>query len=230
MSSEEVQNKIQELESLKTKSMIWRLGGAFAMLIIAVTIVLQILFGFKALADKGPVQDEFIAHLKTRVEKDFLPTIRTVAKQAQTKATAALKIEIEKLGDRLPELTEKAQTEAIQLAELLQNDADKVMEETFWAMLKEREKSIKLDYPEVAEENIATALSNLHTAIEAEINEMTESLFLEHLVVIDGIVKHLSEIRDTGDTDLRDKDAPWEMGLLVFEIVREEFSDSIDLP
>ena len=40
MSSEEVQNKIQELESLKTKSMIWRLGGAFAMLIIAVTIAI----------------------------------------------------------------------------------------------------------------------------------------------------------------------------------------------
>ena len=230
MNSDEVQSKIEELEALKKQTGYWKLGGTLALITIAVTIVLQIIFGFKSLAEKGPAQDKFLSHLKEAAEHQIIPSLKEAAKTAQNKATAALKLEVEKLGDRLPELTEQAKSEAMLLAEELQNDADKVMERTFWAMLKEREADIRKNHPEVSEENVATALNNLQGSVESEFSKASESLFVDHLVVINGILENLTKIRDSDTTDLLDKDAPWEMGLLVFEIVREEFSDPIDLP
>lgn len=225
MNSEEVQSKIEALEALKKEAGLWKLGGTIAILAIAVTCVLIIIGNVKALAEPGPTQDKFVAKLKDTFETQVKPDLIAAGKEAQGKATTLLKAEVEKLNDRIPEFTEKAQGEVMLLAEGLQNDAEVLLNTTFGAMLEKRQEKIRKMYPDVTDANVTSAISNLQTAVEEELQKITEELFVEHLVVIDGIIRHAIKIGESDTTDLLDKDVPWEMGLLIFEIVREEFAD-----
>lgn len=225
MSSEEVQSKIQELEALKKEAGYWKLGGTIAILVIAVTCVLIIIGNVKALAEAGPAQDKFVAKLKDTFENQIKPDLIATGKEAQAKATTLLKAEVDKLNGRIPEFTQKAQGEVMLLAEGLQKDADDLLENTFGAMLRKRQDKIQKMYPDVTDENVKSAIANLQTAVEEDLQKITEELFIEHLVVIDNIVRHTTKIGDSETTDLLDKEVPWEVGLLIFEIVRDEFHE-----
>lgn len=225
MSSEEVQSKIHELEALKKEAGYWKLGGTIAILAIAVTCVLIIIGNVKALAETGAAQEKFVAKLKDNFDTQIKPDLIATGKEAQAKATTLLKAEVDKLSGRLPEFTEKAQGEVMLLAEGLQKDAEDVLENTFGAMLKKRQDKIQKMYPDVTDENVTSAISNLQTAVEEELQKITEELFVEHLVVLESIIRHTTKIGDNDTTDLLDKDLPWDVGLLVFEIVREEYAE-----
>jgi len=230
-SSDEVNKKIQELEALKKEAGWWKLGGTLAILVIVLVCVGKIVGGVTALAKKSPEQEKLIAKVKEGIDQQIIPDLKRAGDQAKEKATAALKAELDKLSDRLPELTSKAQAEAVALAEALQEEADVVMKDTFEKMLKDREAKIREMYPEVTEAKITSAVANLQTEIEAELNKLIKEMFIEHLQAVDGIVQHIQMIKDDNDDlDLHDQDAPWEVATLVFEIVKEEFDGQLKLP
>ncbi len=229
-SSDEVNTKIQELEALKKEAGRWKLGGTLAILAIVLICVFKIISGVTALAKKGPAQDKLVAGLKDGFNNQILPELKSAGKQAQEKATTALKAELDKLSDRLPEFSQKAQNEASKLAEELQEQAEKILDDTFQKMLDEREAKIREMYPDVTEATVTSAIANLQTAMEAELSKMVEEMFIEHLVVVDSIIHHIEMIKESEHTDLLDKGVPWEMGALVFEIVREEFEGKLEMP
>ena len=228
MSSEEVQNKIQELESLKKVTGFWKLGGTCAILLIALICVYLIYRGVKTLAEEGPAQKEFVAELKEGFDSQIKPQLETKGKEAKDKAIKILQAEADKLKERIPEFTEKAQAELMVLVEELQSEGNKVFEATFGKVMKQREAKIRRMYPDVTDASISNALNNLQTALDAELSELTESLFMNHLVAMDGILQQLEKIQIGDEVDMLYKDVPWEVATLVFDIVREEFDDSVN--
>jgi hypothetical protein len=230
-SSEEVNKKIQELEALKKEAGRWKLGGVVAVLAIVVICLLSLKSNVTSLVEDGPKKDKLLANLKEEADKQIIPDLKETLEQAQKVATEAIKTELQKLNDRLPEITAKAQQEAVSLANELQKEAEVVMEDTFQKMLDEREAKIRKMYPDVTQEKISSALANLQTEIERELNKLIEEMFINHLIAVNGIVQHIEMIKDDNDDlDLLDQDAPWEMATLVFEIVKEEFDGQLELP
>lgn len=230
-SSDEVNKKIQELEALKKEAGRWKLGGVVAVLAIVVICLLTLKSNVTSLVEDGPKKDKLMANLREEADKQIIPDLKGSLEEAQKIAVDAVKTELTKLNERLPEITAKAQTEAVALGQDLQKEADVVMQATFQKMLNEREAKIRKMYPDVTEAKITSAIANLQTAIEAELNKLIEEMFIEHLQAVDGIVQHIQMIKDDNDDlDLLDQNAPWEMATLVFEIVKEEFDGKLELP
>ena len=230
-SSDEVNKKIQELEAIQKEAGRWKLGGVLAVVVIVTVCLLTLKSNVTSLVEDGPKKDKLLANLKEEADKQIIPDLKATLEQAQKIATDAVKTELAKLNERLPEITAKAQEEAITLANELQKEADVVMQETFQKMLNEREAKIRKMYPDVTEAKITSAIANLQTEIEAELNKLIEEMFIEHLQAVDGIVQHIEMIKDDNDDlALLDENAPWEMATLVFEIVKEEFDGQLELP
>jgi len=229
-SSDEVNKKIEELEALKKESGWWKLGGTIAILIIVLVSVFNIIGGVTALAKKGPEQDKLVASLKTGFNEQILPDLKAAGNEAKNVATEALKAEMEKLNARLPEFSNLAQNEAQALVEELRVEAEKVLNDTFQKMLDDRETKIRKMFPDVNQERLSAAVGDLNAALEGELRNLIEELFVQHLVVVDSIIQQIDTIAEDDTTDLLDQNVPWEVGALVFEILREEFAGDLELP
>ena len=229
-SPDEVNTKIQELEALKKEAGWWKLGGTIAILIIVLVSVFRIIGGVTALAKKGPEQDKLVSTLKTGFNEQILPDLKTAGIQARDIATEALKAEMEKLNSRLPEFSNLAQNEAQALVEELRIEAETVLNDTFQKMLDERETKIRKMFPKVDQEKLSAAVADLNAALERELRKLIEELFMQHLVVVDSIIQQINKIAADDTTDLLDQNVPWEVGALVFEILRKEFDGELRLP
>ena len=224
MNSEEVSQQIEELEALKKEAARWRTYGVLIILVTVLTCVGKIVFSVAGLAKPGDVQDEFMGYVKAGVTNQLIPTLtNSVMVKLETDIKPAVQAELRRIEGRLPDVSAAAELEIQTLMDNLPVRLTNVVAETFGVELAQREAKLRQMYPDVTEDKLTTLVSRMNSEVFEQVDRITEELFVDHLVMIDQIIVAIDKIKDSDEPDLYEKDAPWELGTLVFEVVKEEF-------
>lgn len=217
-----VQAEIRQLESIRQQAFWWRTGALVALVAVVGGSLAGLNSSVRGLAERGPTQDAFVAQLSEAIHTDIMPTIQTLASQTLTEIQPEIKKEFASLNERVPELTEATMKEIEALQTELPKAAEKPLDDAFRGLLTSREAKIREMYPSVTEEQVHRLVTNLTKAGEAEIREANEELFSSHQAKLASILDHMETIRNSEAANTNGQDPNWEMGLAIFEVVRED--------
>jgi hypothetical protein len=92
-------------------------------------------------------------------------------------------------------------------------------------MLKKREADIRKQFPDVTEEKVATLTLQLTELTQQRLDHVTHQLFMPHLESLSNVMDDISHIQRTENPTGREDLASWDMALLVFDLIRDEFGD-----
>ena len=94
MSTENISQQIQELESLRRQTRRLNFYLTLALAVIVIVGVGAIINSFYGLAVSGPKQDAFLKHLGGRMQTEILPMVRNLADPAIKRLKPAVETEL----------------------------------------------------------------------------------------------------------------------------------------
>lgn len=225
MPPEEVSAQVRELEALRSQLRLWRV----AVPLITIGVVLHGVFTlYRAAAGlvvEGPPREEFVASLTDELNKEVRPVVERVAQQTFTETREAVNKELVRLNDRTPEMAAALKKEIESLIHNIPQRGEKVLQGSFGAMLKKREADIRKQYPDVTEARVATLVLELTDLTQKRLDHVTHQLFEPHLAALSNIMDDVTHIQRTEPAAVRGDIASWDMALLVFDLIRDEFED-----
>ena len=220
-----INEKIVELEQLQKQIRTWRTITIVTVIAVVVICVGLISHSVSQLAHDGPEQKEFMNELAAGLQTDVLPTVQQIAGQTANQLIPAIKIEVQKMNDRAPELVNAARKELELLGNNMSVKSEKTLDKTFGDALKKREGKIKEMFPEVTEQRIATLTANLTTVAQEKMTGVAHSLFSGHILALNKITENMQEIYKAEEKNLVTEDVPaWEVALLFFDVFREDLN------
>lgn len=225
MSPEEVANQVRELESARAQLRLWRT-------VIPLVVVSVIAYGvytiYSSAADlvvEGPPREEFVAALTDGMNKEVRPVVEKVAQQTFSDTREAVNKELARLNDRTPELAGALKKEIESLMHNIPRRGEKVLQASFGVMLKKREADIRKQYPDVNEQKVATLMLQLTELTHQRLDHVTHHLFSPHLESLSNIMDDVTHIQRTETIGPKEDLASWDMALIVFDLIRDEFAD-----
>lgn len=225
MPPEEVAHQIRELEALRSQLRLWRIVVPLVTVGVIAYGVFTIYRSAASLVAEGPPREEFVAAFTDGLNKDVRPVVEKVAQQTFTETREAVNKELARLNDRTPEMAAALKKEVESLIHNIPRRGEKVLQGTFGAMLKKREADIRRQYPDVTEQKVATLVLSLTDLAHQRLDHVTDQLFAPHLQSLSGIMDDVAHIQRTESVTGREDMASWDMALLVFDLIRDEFSD-----
>ena len=223
--NDDIPQKITELQRLQAQTRNWRLITVLAVIGILVAGLGSVLHKASKLSESGPEQKEFVDELGSGLQSEILPQVQKLASQTLNSMIPLLKIELQKLADRAPEIVNAAKKELAMLTKNLQDKGQKTLDATFGESLKKRESKIKGMFPEVDEHKVAQLVENFTKVGEERMNETFHSMFASHILALDKIVSSMEAIHKAEGPNVADETPTWEMALLVFDILREDVKE-----
>lgn len=223
--SEDVSQKIAQLQRLQSQARSWRLITVLAVIAILVVGLGSVLHQANLLSQSGPEQKEFVDELGSGLQSDILPQVQQLAGQTLNGMVPLLKSELQKVADRGPEIANSAKHELALLSKNLQEKGQKTLDATFGESLKKREAKIKEMYPDVDEHKIATLVENITKVGVDRMSETVHTMFAGHILALDKIVSSMEAIHKSEGPKVSDETPTWEMALLVFDILRDDARD-----
>lgn len=225
MTPEEVSNQIRELESVRSQLRLWRT----AIPLVAVSVISYGVFTIydsaASLVTEGPPREEFVAALTDGLNKEVRPVVEKIAQQTFSETRDAVNKELARLNDRTPEMAGALKKEVETLMHNIPRRGEMVLQASFGTMLKKREADIRKQYPDVTEQKVATLMLALTELTHERLDHVTHHLFSPHLESLSGIMADISHIQRTETINPKDDLASWDMALLVFDLIRDEFAD-----
>ena len=91
--------------------------------------------------------------------------------------------------------------------------------------VEKREGDIRKQYPDVTEQKVATLMLGLTELCHERLDHVTHHLFSPHLESLSNIMQDVAHIQRTEALNPKDDLASWDMALLVFDLIRDEFAD-----
>ncbi|MFM8469445.1 MAG: hypothetical protein ACKODH_05665 [Limisphaerales bacterium] len=225
MTPEEVSAQIKELESLRTQLRLWRTVVPLATIAIVCSGVFAIYRAAENLVADGPPREEFVAAFTDGLKRDVQPTVEKVAQQTFSETRRAVEQELARLNDRTPELAGALKKEIEVLINNVPRRGEKALQASFGAMLKKREADIRKTYPEVSEQRVATLVLGLTDLAHQRLDHVTHQLFSPHLESLALIMDDVAHIQKTEVVRAAEELPSWDMALLVFDLIRDEFAD-----
>lgn len=222
MQANEVKREIQELESLRSQMRWWRLGTLLVLVVIVVACIATINGAVQGLTKPGPVQDQFVADVSTRLQTTVVPKVQTIAAQTVAQLQPKVEDELAKLNDRVPELAEVSMKELELLEKNLPARGEKVLNATFGEMLKKREPKIREMFPEVTEDKVQTLVANLTEEGQNRIVLAHDRMFSPHLASMNNIFEHMLKIQGSEKISPNADQTNWEMAVLVVDIFHDD--------
>jgi len=229
MSPDEVQKQVQELESVRSQTRLWRAGSVLAIIVIVAACVGRLIDGVTGLASPGPRQDAFLGDVTASFKTNVVPGLQKIATQAIYDIKPMVELEIQKLNERAPDIAATLKKEIDLLTHNLPNRGEKVLDSTFGAMLKKREDKIRKMYPTVTPENVASLVHNLVAETHDQVEHVSDRLFAPHILSLNNILENVSEIQRTEKFDASEDFPKWEMASLIIDLLQQEFKDLSDL-
>jgi hypothetical protein len=223
MAAVEVQQQIGELESIRRQTRIWQISISVILLALVVGCVATLRGAAYGLVSEGPQRDKFVTDLSGRLQKNALPTIEQMGTQALHEIN--WQGEAAKLNRRTPEIAAASETEVKLLGEHLSERGQKVLDETFAAALRQREAKIRGMFPEATPEQLTNIMATLTQEAKDQAADISTSLFAEHKEALDDIVTDFTKIQLAEARHIKGETPTWEMGMLVFDIARDEIRD-----
>ncbi|MEW6302303.1 MAG: hypothetical protein AB1705_02455 [Verrucomicrobiota bacterium] len=229
MNAEEVRKNIEELQSLRTQTRNWKVIMVVGLLAIVLGCVGTIVANARALIKPGPKQDIFMTELKKGLENEVKPNLEVIVKSTLTHIQKDAQEELKKLNDRTPELIEAAQKElTTSLTRNIPVRGTEALQNTFGKALKQQENTLKKDFPNVTEQKVTSLVTNLVIEAEAQVKEVSATLFSPHLKSLENIYASIDAIHALEAQHIKDEVPTWDMAILVFDIMREELRQAED--
>ena len=225
MSPETTSNKIAELHSLRSQVTRWRLGIPLAVIAIITGCILMIYSSVESLATPGAAQEEFVDNVKNGMEDRVVPIVKRAAYQTFHDTKNAVQDELEKLSDRTPEFAGLLRSEVEALVENVPSRTETELSEILADTLAKQDGKISELFPDAEEDRVAEIVSQLTAMAKDQADHVSDKLFEPHLVTINNIIEDLNVIRKSESIRPGDTLASWEMALLVFDVLRNEFSE-----
>ncbi|RYG34328.1 hypothetical protein EON81_15855 [bacterium] len=216
-----VNKNIQELEKTRKEAALWRIGGTVAALAIVVTCVSLLASSVNGLVRSGPQQDVYVAELRQGMDTEIVPRLQQVASQTLTEMQPVVETEFRQLNTRVPDLTKATMKEIETLQTSLPKKGEQVLDETFGAALKAQEPELRKMFPSATEEQVTTLMTNLGTMATTRGEKVANELLTPHTNRMRRIVTNLRAIEESEPASV-EGNADWQLGLLVFDIVRED--------
>jgi hypothetical protein len=224
MTPEEVSAQVRELEGLRSQLRLWRVAVPLVTVGVIVYGVVTLYHAAAGLVVEGPPREEFVAAFTDGLNQEVRPVVEKVAQQTFTETREAVNKELVRLNDRTPEMAAALKKEIEALIHNVPRRGEKVLQASFGAMLRKREADIRRQYPDVTEARVATLVLELTGLAEQRLDHVTHQLFEPHLTSLTGIMEDVAHIQRTEPATGGDL-ASWDMALLVFDLIRDEFAD-----
>lgn len=222
MSTVAVEQQIGQLDRIRREARLWRIGGAIAILAIMGVSLGSIWNAVRGLTVAGPRQEEFTSELSASLQKDVVPSVQKIAAQTLSETRPQVEQEFNKIGGRMPELTQASLKEFETLQTNLSERGGKAVEETLVPMLEKKEDKIRQMFPEATEENVKALVTNLSDEAKTRAVSLNDGLFSKHMNAINGIVTNMETIRTSEKVEPGTEQTNWELGLAVFDVVRDD--------
>lgn len=219
---EEVQKQIQELSELRASAKRWQIGTTLLIVVILCLGVGSMLKSVYDLTQSGPVQDQFMTELKSGLNKQVVPEIKTITERTLNDVKRDVEKELAKVNKRAPEVMQAFNKEVQTLQAHLPQRGEKILEATLGKELKSREAKIKTMFPNVKEEQVATLVNNLVNESHASMENLSATLFGPHIKALSGITANLDTIKRTEKLSPDEDIATWETALGVLDILRDD--------
>lgn len=223
MTPEVTTRKIAELQTLRSQAARWRFGIPVAVIAIITICILMIYDSAQQLAQPGPAQETFVNGVKQGMDEDVMPMVRHAAYQTFNDTKNAVRAEFENISSRTPEFATALQTEAELMVRNIPKQTESELSEILANALAKQELTINELFPNLEEDQVSKVLSQLVDLGKEQADYVGEKLFEPHLIRINNIVDDLKVIRKSESLRPGDTIDSWEMALLVFDILREEF-------
>lgn len=225
MQASTVQAEIRQLESYRQQATWWRIGAFVLLVVIVGGSLASLNSAVHGLTDKGPAQDQFVSHFSEGMRTQVMPNIQTLASQTLTEIQPQIRDEFTKLNARVPEITDATVKELQTLQTELPQASEKTLDDSFRNLLTSREAKIRSMYPDVTEEQVKGLVDNLQKSGEEEIKNANNELFAPHQAALSGIMDHMNTIRDSEASSTAGQNPDWEMGLSIFEVLRDDLKE-----
>lgn len=222
MQSEQINAKINELDSMRREMTFWRVGGVISVAVILAICLYLLNSSVQGLVQQGPAQDIYLAELQRGMDEDLVPRLQQVASQTLTEMQPVVIAEFEQLNTRVPELTQATLKEVEILQINVPERAEKVLDETFGQALRAQEPKIREMFPSVTEDQVQGLMASLGSMATNRGSKVADELLLPHTNRMRRIVENLHEIESTEKATVTGEAADWHMGLLVLDLVRED--------
>ncbi len=225
MTPEEVATQVRELESARSQLRLWRTAIPLVAAGVISYGVFTIYDSAASLVTEGPPREEFVAAFTDGLNQEVRPVVERIAQQTFSETREAVNKELARLNDRTPEMAGALKKEVETLMHNIPRRGEKVLQASFGAMLKKREADIRKQYPDVTEQKVATLVQGLTDLTHQRIDHVTHQLFSPHLESLSGIMEDVAHIQRTEVINPKEDLASWDMALLVFDLIRDEFAD-----
>ena len=197
MSTEITKQKIDELNGLRRQARAWRIGATVASVAVSVVFLLVLREAAERLFQPGPTRDQFVAELKTDMQAEVLPQVKTLAVRTVNDLTPRVKAEVMRMRERTPELAEALAVELELFQKNLPARAENALRATVVDALKSREAKVRELYPELTEQKVGEVVALLMTEGEKRMTSIANRVAAPYEEAIGQLVADLNHIRDT---------------------------------
>ncbi len=225
MTPEEVSAQVRELESLRSQLRLWRTAIPLITIAIVTHGVVTIYRAAVDLVADGPPREEFVSAYTDGLNREVRPTVEKIAQQTFSLTRDAVRKELTRLNDRTPEMAAALKKEIEALIHNIPRRGEKALQASFGAMLKKREADIRKMYPDVTEQKVASLVLGLTDVSQQRLDRVMQQLFSPHLEALSGIMDDVAHIQRTETVAAQEDLASWDMALMVFDLIRDEFAD-----
>lgn len=225
MTPEEVANQIKELETLRGQLRRWRLVVPLATIAIVCHGIFTIYRAGEDLFADGPPREEFVAAFADGLKREVQPSVERIAQQTYSETKRAVEKELARLNDRTPEMAGALKKEVELLISNIPRRGEKVLQDSFGTMLRKREADIRKMYPDVTEQKVASLVLGLTDVAHQRLDHITQQLFSPHLESLSHIMDDMARIQRTEAVSTGEDLASWDMALVVFDLIRDEFAE-----
>ena len=225
MTQDAVSDQIKELEALRSQLRLWRMVIPLATVAIVTYGVFSIYQAAADLVVDGPPREEFVSAYTSGLNREVRPMVEKIAQQTFSATQKAVQKEIVRLNERTPEMAGALKKEVETLVHNIPRRGEKALQASFGVMVKKREAEIRKMYPDVTEQKIASLVLGLTELSQQGVDHITHQLFSPHLESLSHIMESVSHIQRTEAVAPQEDLASWDMALIVFDLIRDEFAD-----
>ena len=225
MSTETINQQIQELESLRRQTRRSNLCITLALAVVVIVGVGAIISSFYDLTISGPKQDEFLKHLGGRLQVEVLPMVRKLADPSIKRLKPAVEKELQRLDARAPEVADAAIRELNTLGTNLPVRTGIILDQTVGKALEQRDARLRKMFPGATDQQVVTLLNNIHLEAQDQLLKTGEKLFNPHLNSIQSILANLDKIEKTEAVNTKQEINPWQVAFLFMDVFTQEFKE-----
>lgn len=224
MSPLTVEQRIHELESVRSRIRIWRAGSTIAALLFVGICGGVMYTSVTNLFRPGPVQDEYVTNLSTGLQQEVVPNVQKLAVQTLVESRPIAEAQLPKIQAQMPELANASLTEFDNLQTQLPQRAEKVLDASFGKVVQDREAKIRELFPNATDEQIKTFTNNLTEIGHDQLTSLNQQLFSRHIEEMNAITLDIDTISKQEAPNLKGDVPTWQMGLMLFDIARPEIT------